>query len=160
MGLLHELSTISYNQTKSQQIKAERDKLKQEEERLKKDVKRYLKFYLEMSYTSSYDFVKLYQEKNTIATNVFNEVYNNYNVDSYDLVDYIEEQFEKEFDKYKREKEKVKRLKQEQARESERQNRKNAKGLSLKDIPLAYKSLAFSIILDKATKNWNKPRKY
>ena len=83
-----------------------------------------------------------------------------YNCNYYDTFDYIEEQFEKEFDKFKREKEKSKKLQQEQERERERQNRKNAKGLSLKNIPLAYKSLALSIILDKVTKNWNKPRKY
>lgn len=160
MGLVHEVREIAYRQTKAQQEKTRREELKQAEERLKKDVKRYLKFYLDLSYTSSYNFVKVYQEKNTISTNVFNEVYPNYNVDSYDLVDYIEEQFEKEFDKYKREKEKAKKLEQEQIKEREKQNKGSAKGLSLKNIPLAYKSLAFSIVLDKATKNWNKPRKY
>ena len=110
----------------------------------------------------------VYNSKEHIVTGVYNDILsiNNelgeqkYNCNYYDTFDYIEEQFEKEFDKFKREKEKSKKLQQEQERERERQNRKNAKGFSLKDIPLAYKSLALSIILDKATKNWNKPRKY
>lgn len=168
MGLLHEMVTISYNQTKAQQIKAEKDKQKQLEEDLKKDVKRLLKYGFDLVYNNDYDFLYVYNSKEHIVTGVYNDILSiknelgeqKYNCNFYDTFDYIEEQFEKEFDKFKREKEKAKKLQQEQEREKERQNRKNAKGLSLKDIPLAYKSLAFSIILDKATKNWNKPRKY
>lgn len=168
MGLLQGIQEISYNQTKAQQIKAEKDKQKQLEEDLKKDVKRLLKYGFDLVYNNDYDFLYVYNSKEHIVTGVYNDILSienelgeqKYNCNYYDTFDYIEEQFEKEFDRFKREKEKAKKLQQEQARESERQNRKNAKGLSLKDIPLAYKSLAFSIILDKATKNWNKPRKY
>lgn len=168
MGLLHEMATISYNQTKAQQIKAEKDKQKQLEEDLKKDVKRLLKYGFDLVYNNDYDFLYVYNSKEHLVTGVYNDILSienelgeqKYNCNYYDTFDYIEEQFEKEFDKFKREKEKSKKLQQEQEREKERQNRKNAKGLSLKDIPLAYKSLALSIILDKATKNWNKPRKY
>lgn len=165
MGLLHEMATISYNQTKAQQIKAEKDKQKQLEEDLKKDVKRLLKYGFDLVYNNDYDFLHVYNSKEHLVTGVYNDILNiktetgelKYNCNYYDTFDYIEEQFEKEFDKFKREKEKVKKLQQEQERELN--NGKRGKN-GLNNVSLGWKLYGATLIGNKLVKAWVKPQKY
>lgn len=165
MGLLHEMATISYNQTKAQQIKAEKDKQKQLEEDLKKDVKRLLKYGLELVYKNDYNFLYVYNSKDYLVQGVYNDIIHikddldqlKYNCNYYDTFDYIEEQFEKEFDKFKREKEKVKKLQQEKERELNKGKRvKN--GLS--NVSLGWKLYGATLVGNKLVKAWTKPQKY
>lgn len=165
MGLLHEMATISYNQTKAQQIKAEKDKQKQLEEDLKKDVKRLLKYGFDLVYNNDYDFLYVYNSKERLVTGVYNDILSienelgeqKYNCNYYDTFDYIEEQFEKEFDKFKREKEKVKKLQQEQERELN--NGKRGKN-RLSNVSLGWKLYGATLIGNKLVKAWVKPQKY
>lgn len=165
MGLLHEMATISYNQTKAQQIKAEKDKQKQLEEDLKKDVKRLLKYGFDLVYNNDYDFLYVYNSKERLVTGVYNDILSienelgeqKYNCNYYDTFDYIEEQFEKEFDKFKREKEKVKKLQQEQERELN--NVKRGKN-RLSNVSLGWKLYGATLIGNKLVKAWVKPQKY
>lgn len=165
MGLLHEMATISYNQTKAQQIKAEKDKQKQLEEDLKKDVKRLLKYGFDLVYNNDYDFLYVYNSKEHLVTGVYNDILsiNNelgeqkYNCNYYDTFDYIEEQFEKEFDKFKREKEKAKKLQQEQEREL---NKGKLVKNGLSNVSLGWKLYGATLIGNKLVKAWTKPQKY
>lgn len=165
MGLLQGIQEISYNQTKAQQIKAEKDKQKQLEEDLKKDVKRLLKYGLDLVYNNDYDFLYVYNSKERLVTGVYNDILSienelgeqKYNCNYYDTFDYIEEQFEKEFDKFKREKEKVKKLQQEQERELN--NVKRGKN-RLSNVSLGWKLYGATLIGNKLVKAWVKPQKY
>lgn len=165
MGLLHEMATISYNQTKAQQIKAEKDKQKQLEEDLKKDVKRLLKYGFDLVYNNDYDFLYVYNSKEHIVTGVYNDILSiknelgeqKYNCNFYDTFDYIEEQFEKEFDKFKREKEKEKKLQQEQEREL---NKGKLVKNRLSNVSLGWKLYGATLIGNKLVKAWTKPQKY
>ena len=165
MGLLHEMATISYNQTKAQQIKAEKDKQKQLEEDLKKDVKRLLKYGFDLVYNNDYDFLYVYNSKEHLVTGVYNDILRienelgeqKYNCNYYDTFDYIEEQFEKEFDKFKREKEKVKKLQQEQEREL---NKGKIVKSGLNNVSLGWKLYGATLIGNKLVKAWVKPQKY
>ena len=165
MGLLHEMATISYNQTKAQQIKAEKDKQKQLEEDLKKDVKRLLKYGFDLVYNNDYDFLYVYNSKEHLVTGVYNDILNiktetgelKYNCNYYDTFDYIEEQFEKEFDKFKREKEKAKKLQQEQEREL---NKGKLVKSGLNNVSLGWKLYGATLIGNKLVKAWVKPQKY
>lgn len=165
MGLLHEMATISYNQTKAQQIKAEKDKQKQLEEDLKKDVKRLLKYGFDLVYNNDYDFLYVYNSKEHIVTGVYNDILSienelgeqKYNCNYYDTFDYIEEQFEKEFDRFKREKEKAKKLQQEQEREL---NKGKLVKNRLSNVSLGWKLYGATLIGNKLVKAWTKPQKY
>ena len=165
MGLLQGIQEISYNQTKAQQIKAEKDKQKQLEEDLKKDVKRLLKYGFDLVYNNDYDFLYVYNSKERLVTGVYNDILSienelgeqKYNCNYYDTFDYIEEQFEKEFDKFKREKEKVKKLQQEQERELN--NVKRGKN-RLSNVSLGWKLYGATLIGNKLVKAWVKPQKY
>lgn len=165
MGLLHEMATISYNQTKAQQIKAEKDKQKQLEEDLKKDVKRLLKYGFDLVYNNDYDFLYVYNSKEHLVTGVYNDILSienelgeqKYNCNFYDTFDYIEEQFEKEFDKFKREKEKAKKLQQGQERELNK-GKPVKRGLS--NVSLGWKMYGLSLAGNKLVKAWVKPQKY
>lgn len=165
MGLLHEMTTISYNQTKAQQIKAEKDKQKQLEEDLKKDVKRLLKYGFDLVYNNDYDFLYVYNSKEHLVTGVYNDILSiknelgeqKYNCNFYDTFDYIEEQFEKEFDKFKRKKEKEKKLQQEQEKELNNGKRSNNR---LSNVSLGWKIYGVTLIGNKLVKAWLKPQKY
>lgn len=165
MGLLQGIQEISYNQTKVQQVKAEKDKQKQLEEDLKKDVKRLLKYGFDLVYNNDYDFLYVYNSKEHLVTGVYNDILSiknelgeqKYNCNFYDTFDYIEEQFEKEFDKFKREKEKAKKLQQEQERELNK-GKPVKRGLS--NVSLGWKMYGLSLVGNKLVKAWVKPQKY
>lgn len=165
MGLLQGIQEISYNQTKAQQIKAEKDKQKQLEEDLKKDVKRLLKYGFDLVYNNDYDFLYVYNSKEHLVTGVYNDILSiknelgeqKYNCNFYDTFDYIEEQFEKEFDKFKRKKEKEKKLQQEQEREL---NKGKLVKNGLSNVSLGWKLYGATLIGNKLVKAWTKPQKY
>lgn len=163
MGLIKEIQEISYNQTKAQQLKEEKEKQKQLEEDLKKDVKRLIRYGLELVYKGDYDFVYVYNSKSYLLNGIEkelkeikdNENNRKYYFSDYDISEYIEEQFEKEFDRFKRVQEKVRKLQKEQDKQQP-QPKQNI----LNNVSAGWKLYGLSLLSTKAVKRWVRPNKY
>lgn len=135
MGLIKNTSDIVYNLTKAQELRQKKENDKRLEQELKNDVKRLLNYYLDYYYNiKNKSILEIYQEKNNICREVLSDIekieekltiderlenlsngvkkekdfkYKD-KFDSYNLTEFIKENYIKEYNKFKKEIETIK----------------------------------------------------